>query len=165
MFQTFIFLIFQSFLFFNTFLCKVLFKLCVYHRRIRSEHKVRTLCSQTLLQNVSYLESHEGQKLQQIKKLVDYHYCSNGIHTTKYTALSFLPKNLFEQFHRFANIYFVFIVLLNFVPQISAIQPFVSMIPVIGILAVQAVKDLIEDYGRRKNDAQINDSPCQVFSR
>jgi len=38
------------------------------------------------------------------------------------------------------------------------------MIPVIGILAVQAVKDLIEDYGRRKNDSQINDSPCQVFS-
>jgi len=63
-------------------------------RRIRSEHKVRTLCSQTLLQNISYLESHEGQKLQQIKKLVDYHYCDNSIHTTKYTALSFLPKKL-----------------------------------------------------------------------
>ena len=89
----------------------------------------------------------------------------NRIQTTKYTALSFLPKNLFEQFHRFANIYFVFIILLNFVPQISAIQPFVSMIPVICILAVQAIKDLFEDYGRRRNDSEVNGAACEIYSR
>jgi phospholipid-translocating ATPase len=27
-------------------------------------------------------------------------YLSNHISTTKYTILSFIPKNLFEQFHR-----------------------------------------------------------------
>jgi hypothetical protein len=31
-------------------------------------------------------------------------YLSNHISTTKYTLLSFIPKNLFEQFHRQAGI-------------------------------------------------------------
>ena len=47
-------------------------------------------------------------------------YLNNRIRTTKYTILSFLPRNLFEQFHRFANLYFLFIVLLNWVPAVNA---------------------------------------------
>ena len=43
----------------------------------------------------------------------NHQYLDNYVRTTKYTLLSFLPKNLFEQFHRFANLYFLFIVLLN----------------------------------------------------
>ena len=46
---------------------------------------------------------------------------NNKIKTTKYTLLSFFPKNLFEQFHRFANMYFLFIVLLNWIPVVRCI--------------------------------------------
>ena len=41
------------------------------------------------------------------------HYARNKIRTAKYTALSFVPKNLWLQFHNVANIYFLFIVLLS----------------------------------------------------
>jgi phospholipid-translocating ATPase len=40
-------------------------------------------------------------------------YPRNKIRTAKYTPLSFVPKNLFFQFHNIANIYFVFIVILS----------------------------------------------------
>lgn len=40
-------------------------------------------------------------------------YCDNYVSTTKYTIFNFLFKNLFEQFHRFANLYFLFIVLVS----------------------------------------------------
>ena len=36
----------------------------------------------------------------------------NKIRTAKYTPLSFVPKNLWYQFHNIANIYFLFIIIL-----------------------------------------------------
>ena len=51
-----------------------------------------------------------------------------------------MPKNLLEQFHRFANLYFLFIVLLNWIPAISAFGKEVTMIPVIFVLGVTAIK-------------------------
>ncbi|XP_014837248.1 PREDICTED: probable phospholipid-transporting ATPase VA [Poecilia mexicana] len=93
------------------------------------------------------------------------HYASNKIKTTKYTVLSFLPKNLFEQFHRFANVYFVFIALLNFVPVVNAFQPELALAPVVFILSVTAIKDLWEDYRRHRSDKEINHMDCLVYSR
>jgi len=40
-------------------------------------------------------------------------YARNKIRTAKYTPLSFIPKNLWLQFHNIANIYFFFIVILS----------------------------------------------------
>jgi len=93
------------------------------------------------------------------------HYANNKIKTTKYTVLSFLPKNLFEQFHRFANVYFFFIALLNFVPVVNTFQPELAMTPVIFILSVTAIKDLWEDYRRHRSDKEINHMDCLVYSR
>lgn len=38
---------------------------------------------------------------------------SNVIHTAKYNAFSFLPLNLYEQFHRTSNLYFLLIIILQ----------------------------------------------------
>ena len=40
-------------------------------------------------------------------------YPRNKIRTAKYTPLTFIPKNLWLQFHNVANIYFTFIVILQ----------------------------------------------------
>lgn len=37
----------------------------------------------------------------------------NKIRTAKYTPLSFIPKNLWFQFHNIANIYFLFVIILS----------------------------------------------------
>ena len=37
----------------------------------------------------------------------------NKIRTSKYTPLSFVPKNLWLQFHNIANVYFLFIIILT----------------------------------------------------
>lgn len=39
-------------------------------------------------------------------------FVRNKIRTAKYTPLSFIPKNLYFQFHNIANIYFAFIIIL-----------------------------------------------------
>jgi phospholipid-translocating ATPase len=41
------------------------------------------------------------------------HYRRNKIRTAKYTPLSFIPKNLWYQFHNIANVYFLFLIILT----------------------------------------------------
>jgi phospholipid-translocating ATPase len=91
-------------------------------------------------------------------------HCGNKIRTTKYTLLSFIPKNLLEQFHRVANLYFIFIVLLNWFPQINAFGKEIAMIPVLFVLGVTAIKDLFEDRRRRASDKRINNTTCRVYN-
>lgn len=90
---------------------------------------------------------------------------NNRIRTTKYTVLSFLPKNLLEQFHRVANLYFIFIILLNWFPAINAFGKEIAMIPVMFVLGVTAIKDLFEDRRRNASDKRINNSTCRVYVR
>lgn len=92
-------------------------------------------------------------------------YAGNGIKTTKYTIWSFIPMNLLEQFRRVANIYFLGLAVLNFIPQVNAFQPQVALIPISVILALTAIKDGWEDFRRYLSDRQLNSMPCLVFSR
>uniref|UniRef100_A0AAY5ER24 Phospholipid-transporting ATPase n=1 Tax=Electrophorus electricus TaxID=8005 RepID=A0AAY5ER24_ELEEL len=79
-------------------------------------------------------------------------YAGNAVKTNKYTLWSFLPINLCEQFRRLANIYFVGIAALNFIPEVNAFQPQVALIPICVILTLTAIKDAWEDFRRYQSD-------------
>ncbi|KAI9809312.1 MAG: hypothetical protein M1825_002603 [Sarcosagium campestre] len=83
----------------------------------------------------------------------------NKIRTAKYTPLSFVPKNLWFQFHNVANVYFLFITILAFFSIFGASNPGLGSVPLIVILFVTAVKDGIEDYRRTILDNELNNSP------
>nr|XP_061793273.1 phospholipid-transporting ATPase VB-like [Nerophis lumbriciformis] len=92
------------------------------------------------------------------------YFPGNAIKTTKYTLLFFIPKNLFEQFHRLANLYFVGLAILNFVPVVNAFQPEVALIPICVILSLTALKDAWEDFRRYQSDKKLNNMPCFIYS-
>ena len=91
-------------------------------------------------------------------------YAGNQVSTTKYTALTFLPKNLFEQFHRMANIYFLFIIILNWIPAINSFDKEISILPLLLVLTTTGLKDLYEDWQRHLSDRRVNNLPCRIFS-
>uniref|UniRef100_A0A8C3AQU1 Phospholipid-transporting ATPase n=1 Tax=Cyclopterus lumpus TaxID=8103 RepID=A0A8C3AQU1_CYCLU len=93
------------------------------------------------------------------------YFPGNAIKTTKYTLLLFIPMNLFEQFHRLANIYFVCLAILNFVPVVNAFQPEVALIPICVILSLAALKAAWEDFRRYRSDRKLNNTPCFIYSR
>ena len=90
---------------------------------------------------------------------------NNAICTSKYTVISFLPKNLFEQFSKMANVYFLFIMVLQIIPQISITggQPAI-LLPLMFVCAVSAVKDLFEDIKRHRADDQENNRKTLVLN-
>lgn len=105
--------------------------------------------------------STEDEELNQLLKS----YKNNKIRTTKYSVLSFLPKNLFEQLHRLANVYFILLAVLNFIPVVEAFQPEIALAPILLVLLMTAIKDIWEDYRRFKSDHLINRLLCHVYSR
>ncbi|KAM9254072.1 phospholipid-transporting ATPase VB [Dugong dugon] len=92
-------------------------------------------------------------------------YSSNRICTTKYTLLTFLPQNLFEQFHRWANLYFLFLVILNWMPSMEVFHREITMLPLAVVLFIIMVKDGMEDFKRYLFDREINCSNIQIYER
>ncbi|PKU87430.1 phospholipid-transporting ATPase 1 [Dendrobium catenatum] len=89
---------------------------------------------------------------------------NNSIRTTKYSVLTFLPKNLFEQFHRVAYIYFLILAAINQIPQLGVFTPAASILPLAFVLGVTAVKDAYEDYRRHRSDRTENSRSASVLS-
>lgn len=100
---------------------------------------------------------------QQEYEAVSKKYKCNAIRTTKYSLLTFIPMNLFQQFHRAANLYFLFLALLNWVPVVEAFEKEITMIPLLVVLMVIAIKDALEDYRRYLYDKKVNNKLVRVF--
>uniref|UniRef100_A0A3Q1HBK8 Phospholipid-transporting ATPase n=1 Tax=Anabas testudineus TaxID=64144 RepID=A0A3Q1HBK8_ANATE len=72
-------------------------------------------------------------------------FCNNRVSTAKYNVLTFLPRFLYSQFRRAANAFFLFIALLQQIPDVSPTGRWTTLVPLLFILIVAAVKEIIED--------------------
>ncbi|KAK4371889.1 hypothetical protein RND71_007273 [Anisodus tanguticus] len=86
----------------------------------------------------------------------------NSVSTTKYDVLTFLPKGLFEQFRRVANLYFLMISILSCTP-ISPVSPITNVLPLSMVLLVSLIKEAWEDWKRFQNDKSINNSSIDML--
>ena len=92
----------------------------------------------------------------------------NGIATAKYSFIPlsihfFVWKNLFEQFHKAANCYFLLIASLQLVPGLSPTGRFTTLIPLCFVLIVTMLKEVFEDIKRHKNDRMLNNKHTEAF--
>ncbi|GAB2274776.1 Alanine aminotransferase 2 [Dionaea muscipula] len=89
-------------------------------------------------------------------------YRDNRISNRKYTVFNFLPKNLWEQFSRFMNQYFLLIACLQLWPLITPVNPASTWGPLIFIFAVSATKEAWDDYNRYLSDKKANEKEVWV---
>ncbi|XP_057205620.1 probable phospholipid-transporting ATPase IA isoform X3 [Triplophysa rosa] len=90
-------------------------------------------------------------------------FCCNRVSTAKYNLLTFLPRFLYSQFRRAANSFFLFIALLQQIPDVSPTGRWTTLVPLLFILVVAAVKEVIEDLKRHKADNVVNKKQTQVL--
>ncbi|XP_028273801.1 phospholipid-transporting ATPase IC [Parambassis ranga] len=90
-------------------------------------------------------------------------YSGNAIKTYKYNVLTFLPLNLYEQFKRAANLYFLALLILQIIPDISTLPWYTTLIPLVVVLGITAIKDLVDDLARHRMDKEINNRKCDVL--
>ncbi|XP_016399850.1 phospholipid-transporting ATPase IB-like isoform X2 [Sinocyclocheilus rhinocerous] len=90
-------------------------------------------------------------------------FCDNHVSTTKYGILTFLPRFLYEQIRRAANAFFLFIALMQQIPDVSPTGRYTTLVPLIFILTVAGIKEIIEDYKRHKADNTVNKKKTTVL--
>ncbi|KAG7843668.1 hypothetical protein KL941_004650 [Ogataea angusta] len=83
-------------------------------------------------------------------------YYDNHISTTKYNFVTFVPKFLFEQFSKYANLFFLFTSVIQQVPSVSPTNRYTTIGTLMVVLLVSAVKEITEDIKRNSSDNELN---------
>lgn len=91
-----------------------------------------------------------------------FHYRGNYVSTTKYNAINFVPKQLFEQFRRVANIYFLIVSCVSFSP-LAPYKPFSVLAPLLVVVGATMAKEAVEDWRRKKQDIEANNRKVRAF--
>ncbi|KAK8884909.1 hypothetical protein M9Y10_044032 [Tritrichomonas musculus] len=102
-------------------------------------------------------------------RVINYPECQekfspNIIKTSHYTWYNFIFLNLFEQFHRFANIFFLFLAIIQAIPAISPLNQLAGFVQLTFMLSITAVKNAYEDILRHKTDKEVNDRLVPIYN-
>uniref|UniRef100_A0A7N6AM32 Phospholipid-transporting ATPase n=1 Tax=Anabas testudineus TaxID=64144 RepID=A0A7N6AM32_ANATE len=92
---------------------------------------------------------------------IQQRFPDNRIVSSKYTFWNFIPKNMFEQFRRVANFYFLIIFLVQLIID-TPTSPVTSGLPLFFVITVTAIKQGYEDWLRHKADNAVNKCPVHV---
>ncbi|AEO56553.1 hypothetical protein MYCTH_2301640 [Thermothelomyces thermophilus ATCC 42464] len=85
-------------------------------------------------------------------------YVSNFIRSSRYTLWNFLPKQLFFQFSKLANFYFLVIGILQMIPNLSTTGTYTTIGPLLAFVALSMAKEGYDDYRRYRLDKLENRS-------
>lgn len=82
-----------------------------------------------------------------LHRMKPHKYPTNYVSTTKYNVLTFLPRSLFEQFRRVANLYFLLAAVLS-LTSLAPFTPTSLIIPLVFVVGISMLKEAIEDWHR-----------------
>ncbi|KAG0052855.1 hypothetical protein BGZ83_002063 [Gryganskiella cystojenkinii] len=90
-------------------------------------------------------------------------FVSNSVTTARYTLWDFLPKQLYAQFSKIANVYFLFVASLQMVPSWSPTGQYTTLVPLLVFLSIAIAHEGYDDWRRHRQDSGENNQPTNVF--
>jgi phospholipid-translocating ATPase len=90
-------------------------------------------------------------------------YISNSIRSSRYTIYDFLPKQLFFQFTRLANFYFLCIGIPQTIPGVSTTGNYTTILPLLFFVLLTVAKEGYDDYKRHRMDNAENENTAMVL--
>jgi hypothetical protein len=95
-----------------------------------------------------------SQRVIAIGEEQSYSFCNNFVKTSKYEMYNFIPKFLLEEFNpktKVANCYFLLIAALQCFRPISNTNGIpTTLVPLLGVVAVDGLFQVLEDISRHK---------------
>lgn len=89
---------------------------------------------------------------------------NNFLHTTKFGRLvTCIPKLLYEECSRVANLYFLCIAVLQLTTDLSLSGRYSTIVPLAFVVLISIVRQLLEDSRRHAVDCQVNGRAARVL--
>ncbi|KAF2112977.1 hypothetical protein BDV96DRAFT_524270 [Lophiotrema nucula] len=90
-------------------------------------------------------------------------YTSNWIRSTRYSAWNFFPRQLFAQFSKLANFYFLCVSILQMIPGLSTTGTYTTIVPLLFFVGISMAKEGYDDLRRYRLDKAENNREAQVL--
>ena len=90
-------------------------------------------------------------------------YVNNLITSSRYTLVSFLPRQLIAQFSKLANCYFMLVAILQLIPSWSTTGTSTTIIPLSIFISISMLREGYDDIRRHKLDKQENNKKVKVL--
>ncbi|KAK2627260.1 hypothetical protein QTJ16_003226 [Diplocarpon rosae] len=91
-------------------------------------------------------------------------HIDNSIRSSRYTVWNFLPKQLWFQFSKLANAYFLIISILQLIPGLSTTGNYTTIAPLMVFVAISMGKEGYDDLRRYKLDKIENNRETLVLN-
>lgn len=113
--------------------------------------------------NGRHLQLDASQKQPLIDERTGRAYIDNTIRSSKYTVWNFLPRQLFAQFSKLANFYFLSVSILQMIPGLSTTGSFTTIVPLCFFVTLSMVKEGYDDFCRYRLDKAENNRVISVL--
>lgn len=90
-------------------------------------------------------------------------YIDNLIRSCRYTLWNFLPRQLFAQFSKLANFYFLCVSILQMIPGLSTTGNYTTIVPLTFFVILSMAKEGYDDLRRYKLDRVENNQSASVL--
>ncbi|EMR85176.1 hypothetical protein ACHAPC_001462 [Botrytis cinerea] len=91
-------------------------------------------------------------------------YIGNTIRSSRYTIWNFVPRQLFFQFSKLANAYFLLVSILQMVPGLSPTGSYTTIAPLLVFVMISMAKEGYDDVRRYKLDQVENNNQTLVLN-
>ncbi|ORC90848.1 phospholipid-translocating P-type ATPase (flippase) [Trypanosoma theileri] len=88
----------------------------------------------------------------------------NTVKNSRYTLYNFVFLNLYEQFRRPLNFYFLLVACLQFISVIAPVSPLSTILPLAFAFSLTALKEGYDDIKRHRQDALYNNKKRHVLN-
>ena len=110
---------------------------------------------------------HIPMDLTRKKPLIDerrgHEYINNTIRSSRYTLYNFVPRQLFAQFSKLANFYFLCVSILQMIPGLSTTGTYTTIVPLLFFVTISIAKEGYDDLRRYRLDKAENRRAATVL--
>lgn len=91
-------------------------------------------------------------------------YIGNSIRSSRYTVWNFIPRQLWAQYSKLANFYFLTVSIFQMIPGLSTTGQYTTIIPLFLFVSLSMAKEGYDDMRRYKLDKAENNQEILVFN-